>query len=1055
MSLMKVHYITADVVNKFKDMYQKIKTPNGVDSQTEFNHIKTYLQKFTNSDDNNIKEKATKLNNSFRAYVKMRENLQAISLLSSEAYDNPDNVNKLNETMALMDAFVGNENNPGFAEALRDFNVATGYDASNEKAFYDLTTLTCNTESLAMDLEEIAINESNLEGPERRNTADAIHNSIEEYQADIDNLRLFVMANETAAPSQAQEKLEEARKVCSDALVGIRKVEKDINTYTEQKESSEVGYKNAQTEIDDLNKQIGKSNQNIESYNNEIKNLQDEIEKLKIEHQQQMNKSKEAIAKYTLEIDGESEDELYERQAILLDESAALEGFINQTKDNNTRLTQNYVKQTEKVMEPYNLLGTGSMTNAQRIKSFLEDQTGEYLDDFIKKGYAARTKYNKDLAQYNKNPNKDLTKAPELKEDPMFTVYAAFADEYEKEHKGQAKEKFKEMCENAVAAEFVWNESHKKEERFQELLKQYSFTDNIVVSYKSFLDRQGRSKEYEGLSNKELLTMDKVGKYALYHEADWADADEAERAEMLKNDPGIDYTPKSTLYLDAEGNLLYGKEIKNAKEKWEVEATVASKFEDLIDEKIQKDNAAKAKANENKGFFRRLISSSPIQIVEKISLTNEQLSTIHQSANKVAPKYEYERDLYPVDYENYQEYKKQKVEFDKEFPGKTFNGDVVLMNAFKKSMKGEFDKVVSRIPMPELIDYTAEAERLQKYRIEKEQVTNQIKQAIVKKNERKLSKEKLQSIYDIDLKEQKKFEDKLKELQDKIDKKNGDIKYETALIDNLTREHNAAVVRHDDYLEKFNEATDNIQLANKQKDELKEIYSKNNERVGIYTELSDKVKNIDGKLPKIDNALKNYNKKFNHVQEPDMRRDRCLKKVMEFINRQNDCAQGHSNSDEYKTMIDRLTDLKNVLENPQSSNAAIIKAMKDANKGAEDYVTEKMKYGRTWGRKIRHVRLNFAKEVGLWAKDMAKNMQKSINANALQTKAEKDLFSYNIQKLTKTNAIEGFKSEMSKSGIDYDVLKQRKDGIDRFENERRNDVGDNGLESKIFEGLQL
>ena len=78
------------------------------------------------------------------------------------------------------------------------------------------------------------------------------------------------------------------------------------------------------------------------------------------------------------------------------------------------------------------------------------------------------------------------------------------------------------------------------------------------------------------------------------------------------------------------------------------------------------------------------------------------------------------------------------------------------MNAFKKSIKGEFDKVVSRIPMPELIDYTAEAERLQKYRIEKEQVTNQIKQAIVKKNERKLSKEKLQSIYDIDLKAKEK-----------------------------------------------------------------------------------------------------------------------------------------------------------------------------------------------------------------------------------------------------------------------------------------------------------
>ena len=171
--------------------------------------------------------------------------------------------------------------------------------------------------------------------------------------------------------------------------------------------------------------------------------------------------------------------------------------------------------------------------------------------------------------------------------------------------------------------------------------------------------------------------------------------------------------------------------------------------------------------------------------------------------------------------------------------------------------------------------------------------------------------------------------------------------------------------------------------------------------------------------------------------------------------RQNDCANGHTNTNEYDKMIEGLTNLKSVLENQKSKTADISKALTDAKKGAEDYVAKKLKYRGAWGSDLRHVRLNFAKELGLWAGEMAKNIQKKINADFIQTKLEKDLFSFNTQDLIRPNEIDGFKTEMSKSGMNYEVLKQRQEGIKKFEEARAHSTEDNGLESIMFAGLRM
>ena len=136
------------------------------------------------------------------------------------------------------------------------------------------------------------------------------------------------------------------------------------------------------------------------------------------------------------------------------------------------------------------------------------------------------------------------------------------------------------MAFSLIQLKDIWEEAEGMQENLDRLKRDSGTREASVRAYKKFLDSQGRSDEYKDLTDDEIMTVDRFGKYLYFHEERWMETDEKGRAELMKKGNGIIYLDQHTIALDKEGNVLF-KDKSKASEIINVKGAIASEIEDL------------------------------------------------------------------------------------------------------------------------------------------------------------------------------------------------------------------------------------------------------------------------------------------------------------------------------------------------------------------------------------------------------------------------------------------------------------------------------------------
>ena len=1136
MPLMKVNRIVDNVVEKAGSLYNSLKQAESKDENTLVNN---YLDPFLKSDKKEVKDAATVLLGHFKSYLLCKQHLKTISELTPEQYNSQEAKEKLQLTMQIADVFVGDGQNSGFAKALNDFNVATGFKESNEKAFYQLTDMAGFGEIIAMSIEDLAIEERKREAVSRQRDADELDTAISAYEDNTIDMLSFIVANRAEAPSQAEAEIINAKDTYNDSKEKLKKGKATLDALKSEQETLEVAKRDLDRKLEEIGNSIVRQDKEKENYQQEIRRITSEkstlidenatyykniraineninlikqkkdennlarnnqieenrkaSERIENEKQAKLNELKEAqnqIAK----IEAERENDLnidaindFTRQLFdptitnqdltnlsdrIMSEAGKKNGKLEFDKDTNEQRKKEYEK---KLADYENKLADNkkaltsvadSVSNGDRILSFFEDGTDSYLKQFIAFGYKNRENYQKDLKEYNQNLKKEPNKKhkePYLKEDPIFTLYADFAEKYGKK---QAYDKFKDICEKSIQLKDIWEEAEGMQENLDRLKRDSGTREASVRAYKKFLDAQGRSDEYKDLTDDEIMTVDRFGKYLYFHEERWMETDEKGRAELMKKGNGIIYLDQHTIALDKEGNVLF-KDKSKASEIINVKGAIASEIEDYIEQQLLKEKAEAEKKPKRGNILTNFFGgrSNKVSIAEagKIAIPQELLTKAYNSSKEITQERNtgLNRDLQLPDFDAYKKMAERAKECEKN--NIKFEPGQMILENFKQELAKEykvFDDKIEKPAEPQYIDVESQEKDIQLLRDKNARIINEKKRriAIEELKQGLLTEEQIKERYDVDLKVEGKFDEIDKELdeqikaeeqkilaeQAKIDSKNNDIKRKDTAIEEL----NNKIQQKDDRKEELQNEIDEVNNRWSKKDEQsKELeykiktegenikkegarFIKAENDIKVYTELDKKNKKLTGDYNKINTALDVYKNRYSNIKQfvPDTRVQRCLNKVNLLLARQDNNKGSHSNTPEFTRMVNALTGIKTAIEENPKDVRKISEELTKAKNAAKAYYDEKMKHGRTWGTKLRHTRLNYANEIFQWTGNMAKNIVKECK-NTDPSQKELNILKFKSDTLRKPSEIGNYVQEAQRAKIDINKLDEQQKRI--------------------------